>query len=151
MPYTVQITNYNQYRCSCCYETDEPDPQVVPTVEEALQVAFSVNPRHFAVSVVDDSTGEKVAWGELCWPKGIGSRENEYLYTCWKGTRPDTGDFEEVRNRQGELLSRSWKQVLHDLTVEQQQAEIQQLELALEEARKALVEARMVLMDDKAS
>lgn len=144
MAFHITTETTNGYRCGCCCSTWE-DSSWVDTLEEALaQVPTELvdgQPHSFngdieikSVTVIDGSTGEKIAWGTARWSTGYG-RYSGYDYTCWSGYRPDSGPFEAVYKGQKTRLDKSWSELTEELNEKRRQKELDKAKRELEEVQ----------------
>ena len=145
MAYQITVETTNGYRCACCLSFWESSSWV-ETLEEALQQvptelvdgephSFTGDTEIEEVTVIDGTSGEKVAWGKAWWSTGYG-RYSGYDYTCWSGYRPDSGAFETVYKGQGrQQIDTSWADIQAGLKEKQRVKELAKAEAKLAEAQ----------------
>ena len=87
MSYHIKETWFNGYRCTCCTYTRTTE-RWVDTTEQALAelpTEFPVEHEYggmINVTVIDGSTGKKVAESDVSWPPVYG-RGDGYTHTQW--------------------------------------------------------------------
>lgn len=118
MAFRVEIVDRNDYRCGCCFRSWAGSEIQKDTIEEALAEFPTEFPKEgdygglHSITITDETTGEKVAWGEVTWPVGY-SRTGQYALTRWSGFRPDQGAFEIIiEGAVGDVLQGSWEELL---------------------------------------
>ena len=137
----------NGYRCSCCvsYWTDEAWEDELEDALAHLYFSASCDIELTKLEIVDGSTGEKVAWAEQTWSTGYG-KYSGVKYTRWKGYRSDTGDFDEIYDRDGKLVEdKSWSEALAGLQKEKAEKDMDEARRELERAQQAYEEAEQTL------
>ena len=140
MAYLVKTEHHNGYRCSCCIRDWEGDEEWLPNREEALaRVIPDVIPAESewgglkSIKVIDGSTAEVLASGEVSWPVNS-PRGNAYRYTHWSGFIE--GElFEVVEARGGKRVDKSWREILAELNEEDQQRRLGKAKRELEKAQ----------------
>lgn len=90
MSFQVIETHNNGYRCGCCHQSWDHDPEWFDSREEALEKIPRTMPVETEwgglerIEVIDGSTGETIAEGRLEWPFGYGKSAN-YQASHWYG------------------------------------------------------------------
>ena len=122
MAFRIEKVNRNDYRCGCCFRSWEDVVEWKDTLEEALAEFPAEFPKEHndgglhTIAVIDEATGERVAWGEVTWPWGYG-RSSGYAYTRWSGFRPDQGVFKVIiKGKQGgPVVDKTWEEIVAEL------------------------------------
>lgn len=119
MPYLIETTRHNGYRCSCCGRESEDHEW-----EDDRATALSMIPKSFpeesewggllSVRVTDGSTQEEIGRGAISWSTGYG-RYSGYDYTRWSG-HIDGKPFDFIKNRGGELVTdKTWAECMEEV------------------------------------
>lgn len=143
MAFHITKTQHNGYRCGCCRH-EWSDETWVDTLEEALDELPLDMPEEsdfgglYGVEIIDGSTGEKVAWGQMHWSTGY-EKYSGYQYTCWSGWHPESGAFEIIRAKDGsDMTGKTWAQVLADMQAAYRAKQVRDAEKNLAEAQAKL-------------
>jgi hypothetical protein len=140
--YIVTRESTNGYRCSCCVSYFD-DTDWYDELEDALFEVPTTNTgtadhELLEVEVKNGEDGEVVAWGKMRWSSGYG-KYSGYRFTCWSGYRPDTGEFEHITDKQGNVVEgKTWKQVLAELAAEKAQKDYDDAKRKFEAAQQEL-------------
>ena len=144
MAFLVNKVFHNTYRCGCCRHETEADPVWYDNLPDALAELPLEIPEEsdfggvYSVTVIDGTTGEKVAWGQLHWSTGFG-KYSGYQYTCWAGFHPDKGAFEVIHSRDGvDITGKTWMNIMLGMKEAYQKKQVADAEKALAKAQQDL-------------
>ena len=118
MAYLVKKTTHNGYRCACCsYESDHSD--IFDTLKEAMAEFPDEFPEETewgglkSITIIDGSTNEKIAWGDIYWSTGYG-KGSGYDYTRWSGWKDDKS-FDIIRRGKKVITDKTWEECIEEV------------------------------------
>lgn len=128
MSYLVKKTFFNGYRCGCCMTTED-SVDTCQTLEEALQhfpQGADINKLELLkIKIVENSSGQKIAWGRLEWP--LSGHHTENSATRWHGFNGTTAFDSAGSLELWEKKLQSVKRDLYTRQLEEVQEEMKRL------------------------